>query len=80
MKRKSAAGIVCYAKSMEQTAHFYEPIGFQIKACELHRGAAYLNWFWIDFLSHEQKERPKWKEEVTFENGLVSSYISVLNR
>jgi hypothetical protein len=31
MKMKSAAGIVCYVKDVDESAQFYENLGFQLK-------------------------------------------------
>ena len=81
MKMKSAAGIVCYVKDVDETAQFYEMLGFQLKTREPHRVTAYVNWFWIDFLSIDKEERPEFKEEATRENkgaGLFV-YLSVEN-
>jgi catechol 2,3-dioxygenase-like lactoylglutathione lyase family enzyme len=69
MKLKSAAGIVCYVKSVDETAHFYETLGFQVKTREPDRVSAYLNWFWIDFRSPDQEEGQEWKEEATAGNN-----------
>ena len=79
MKLKSAAGIVCYVKDVEETAQFYETLGFQLKTREPSRVTAYLNWFWIDFFSKDSEEGPAWKEEATPGNkgsGLLL-YLSV---
>jgi catechol 2,3-dioxygenase-like lactoylglutathione lyase family enzyme len=81
MKLKSAAGIVCHVKNVDETAHFYETLGFQLKTREPDRVSAYLNWFWIDFLSRDQEERPEGKEEAALGNkgsGLFL-YLSVEN-
>jgi catechol 2,3-dioxygenase-like lactoylglutathione lyase family enzyme len=81
MKMKSAAGIVCYVKDVEETAQFYETLGFQLKTREPSRVTAYLNWFWIDFLSIDKEERQEMKEEATLGNkgaGLFL-YLSVEN-
>ena len=56
MKLKSAAGMVYYVKNVEETAHFYETVGFQVKTREPDRVSASLNWFWIDLRSRDQEE------------------------
>jgi catechol 2,3-dioxygenase-like lactoylglutathione lyase family enzyme len=65
MKMKSAAGIVCYVKDVDETAHFYEPLGFHVKTLKSDRVTVYINWFWIDFRSRDQEERPDFKAEAT---------------
>jgi hypothetical protein len=62
MKLKSAEGIVRYVQNGDETASFYDTIGFQVKTREPHQASAYLDWFWIDFLSKRdqlgRKKRP----------------------
>ena len=50
MTIKSGAGIVCTVRSLERTVDFYEQLGFTFKRREATRAAAYVNWWWIDFL------------------------------
>ena len=75
MKLKSAAGIVCYVKDVDKTAHFYETLGFQLKTREADRVTAYLNWFWIDFLSRGKVERPAFQEPATSKNKGSSQFL-----
>jgi catechol 2,3-dioxygenase-like lactoylglutathione lyase family enzyme len=81
MKLKSAAGMVYYVKNVEETAHFYETVGFQVKTREADRVSASLNWFWIDLRSRDQEERPEWREEATRGNNGPGQllYLSVDN-
>lgn len=57
MKIKSVSGITCYVKDLDQTAQFYEALGFDIKKREADHITAYSNWFWMDFLAADKNER-----------------------
>jgi catechol 2,3-dioxygenase-like lactoylglutathione lyase family enzyme len=57
MKIKSVSGITCYVKNLDETAKFYEALGFEIKKREPDHMTAYSNWFWIDFLASDQNTR-----------------------
>jgi catechol 2,3-dioxygenase-like lactoylglutathione lyase family enzyme len=63
MKLKSAADIVCYVKNVQESAHFYQTLGFQVKTRNPDRVSAYLNWFWIVFLPVDQVVKPAGEEE-----------------
>lgn len=48
MKMSSISGVVCYVKDLDETAAFYEKLGFRLKR-DADRVTAYVNWFWIQF-------------------------------
>jgi catechol 2,3-dioxygenase-like lactoylglutathione lyase family enzyme len=58
MKLKSAAGIVCYVKSVLRTVRFYEALGVSFKKKTPRGATGYINWFWIELLKNSVVERP----------------------
>jgi predicted enzyme related to lactoylglutathione lyase len=57
MKLKSAAGIVCYVKSVQRTVRFYEALGVAFKKISPGGATGYINWFWIELLKNRTVER-----------------------
>ncbi len=57
MKIKSVSGFTCYVENLDETAKFYEALGFDIKKRETDHIMAYSNWFWIDFLAIDKSAR-----------------------
>lgn len=57
MKVKSAAGIVCYVKSVPKTVNFYKTLGFTFRKNETRHATGYINWFWIDFREAEAGDK-----------------------
>ncbi|GAA3220812.1 VOC family protein [Dactylosporangium siamense] len=57
MKMSSISGVVCYVKDLDETAAFYEQLGFRMKR-DANQLTAYVNWFWITFRPHEGEEPP----------------------
>ncbi len=61
MKMSSISGVVCHVKDLDETAAFYEKLGFRLKRDTkpgLDQLTAYVNWFWITFRVHEVEEPP----------------------
>ena len=56
MKMSSISGVVCYVKDLDETAAFYERLGFRMKR-DANELTAYVNWFWITFRPQEEKRR-----------------------
>ena len=54
MKMSSIAGVVCYVKDLDETAAFYEKLGFRLKR-EAAQLTAYVNWFWITFRVRDEE-------------------------
>lgn len=81
MKLKSAAGIVCYVKNLEETVEFYEKLGFQFKTKEAARATGYLNWWWCDFHEVGASDAPAWHVSPQVDNGAIGAlfYFSVEN-
>ncbi|MET7424984.1 VOC family protein [Dactylosporangium sp. NPDC005555] len=52
MKMSSISGVVCHVKDLDETAAFYEKLGFRLKR-EPAQLTAYVNWFWITFRPQE---------------------------
>ena len=79
MKMKSVSGITCYVKNIGKTARFYEALGFIFRKKEPTRATAYLNWFWIDFLSTDAETRPAFRKDAKLSNKGAGAliYISV---
>ena len=81
MRMKSVAGVTCYVKDLNETAQFYETLGFEIKKRELSYLTIYLNWFWMNFVLISKEEKPEFQKEATLSNkgAGVFLYISVEN-
>jgi catechol 2,3-dioxygenase-like lactoylglutathione lyase family enzyme len=81
MKLKSVSGITCYVKNVNRTVKFYETLGFAFRKREPNHATAYLNWFWIDFLSIDKEARPEFRKEAKPGNkgAGVFLYLSVEN-
>ena len=81
MKIKSVAGVTCYVKNVSRTAKFYETLGFAFRKREPHHATAYLNWFWIDFLSIDKEARADFRKEakLAHKGAGVFLYLSVEN-
>ena len=79
MKVKSASGITCYVKNLGRTARFYKTLGFIIKAGDARHVAAYLNWYWIDFLAAAGEKRSAYRKQAAREDkaGAVFMHLSV---
>lgn len=75
MKIKSVSGITCYVKDLSKTVKFYETLGFEFKKREANHATGYSNWFWIDFLSVNKEDKPKFKEEANLNNKGAGLYI-----
>ena len=58
MKMSSISGVVCYVKDLDETAAFYEKLGFRLKR-DADQLTAYVNWFWIIFRAAEVEDRPQ---------------------
>lgn len=65
MKMKSVSGVICLVKDLERSKEFYEKLGFDFRK-EVPGVAvtAYLNWFWIEFLSLEKVVTEAFKEDI----------------
>ena len=57
MKMSSISGVVCHVKDLDETAAFYEKLGFRLKR-DANQLTAYVNWFWITFRPHEEAAPP----------------------
>ena len=68
MKMKSVAGITCFVKNVSRTAKFYETLGFAFRKREPNHATAYLNWFWIDFLSTDKEARADFRKDAKLAN------------
>ena len=81
MKIKSVSGVICYVKNINKTVKFYETLGFVFKKIEPHRATAYVNWFWIDFLSVDKESSPEFRKEAKLSNKGAGTflYLSVDN-
>jgi catechol 2,3-dioxygenase-like lactoylglutathione lyase family enzyme len=81
MKLKSAAGMVCYVKSLDATVAFYEKLGFQFKTKEPDRATAYINWWWVDFHQADSADTPASHRARGVNNARIGalSYFSVEN-
>ncbi len=79
MKLKSISGITCYVKNVSRTVKFYEALGFAFRKKERNHATAYVNWFWIDFLSIGEEARPQFRKEakLSTKGAGVFLYISV---
>jgi len=58
MKMSSISGVVCYVKDLDETAAFYEKLGFRLKR-DADQLTAYVNWFWITFRPEDAEDRPE---------------------
>jgi predicted lactoylglutathione lyase len=54
MKMSSISGVICYVKDLDETAAFYESLGFRMKR-DADQLTAYVNWFWITFRTQEEQ-------------------------
>ena len=79
MKIKSVSGITCYVKNLNNTAKFYETLGFEIRKRESNHLTAYSNWFWMDFLAIAKDERATFTKGADLSNKGVGVliYLSV---
>jgi catechol 2,3-dioxygenase-like lactoylglutathione lyase family enzyme len=77
MKMKSIAGITCYVKDLDKTINFYENLGFLFRKKETNHATAYLNWFWIDFISIESEDKPKFLKEAKATNKGAGMFIYI---
>lgn len=68
MKMSSISGVVCYVKDLDETAAFYEKLGFRLKR-EAKQLTAYVNWFWIIFRTDDAEERDGATEEYRANRG-----------
>ena len=75
MKMKSVAGITCFVKNLNNTAKFYETLGFEIKKRETNHITAYLNWFWIDFVAANLEDKPEFRKEAGLKDKGAGMYI-----
>lgn len=77
MKMKSVSGITCYAKDLAKTVTFYEALGFLFRKKEATHATAYLNWFWIDFVSIGLEDKAAFLEEAKSKNKGAGLYINI---
>jgi catechol 2,3-dioxygenase-like lactoylglutathione lyase family enzyme len=76
MKMSSISGVVCYVKDLDETAAFYEKLGFRLKR-EADKLTAYVNWFWITFRAEGAEERPEGTEEAYRANRGSGTYLYI---
>jgi predicted lactoylglutathione lyase len=58
MKPKSISGVTYYVSDLQQTAAFYEKLGFRFGSQNTdQRLTAYVNWFWVDFIPVTTQDR-----------------------
>jgi catechol 2,3-dioxygenase-like lactoylglutathione lyase family enzyme len=81
MKIKSVSGVTCYVTKLTKTIKFYETLGFEAKKKESNHATLYSNWFWIDFLASDIKERAEYKKVANLKSpaGGTFLYLSVDN-
>jgi len=78
MKLKSVSGLACHVKNLKKTAKFYETLGFEVRKQEADHITVYSNWFWIDFLSMDQAERPGYGiDNIENKGSGILIYLSV---
>lgn len=49
MKISSISGLVYPVRDLDQTAEFYEQLGFRLGKRDEHQLTCYVNWFWLTF-------------------------------
>ena len=81
MKIKSVSGVTCYAKNLDETAKFYETLGFETRKRDAEHITVYSNWFWIDFIAIDREERADFKKEARLRDkgAGIFLYLSVEN-
>ena len=76
MKMSSISGVVCYVKDLDETAAFYEKLGFRLKR-EANQLTAYVNWFWIIFREQDAEARPGGESEAYRANRGSGTYLYI---
>lgn len=66
---KSISGILCFASDLNKTAEFYESLGFEFKKRTQESAAAYLNWFWIEFVAQDKAEKSVFQKEIDIDHA-----------
>lgn len=77
MKMKSISGVVCYVKNIHKTIEFYKKLGFIIEEQSSDYLSIRLNWFWMDFHSQDQEEKPEFQKEANLENKGAGLFIYI---
>ncbi len=80
----SISGILCFVKDLNETAEFYEKLGFEFKERTSPDSlTAYLNWFWIEFVSQDKAESSVFQKEANMvsehKGASLFMHISVEN-
>jgi catechol 2,3-dioxygenase-like lactoylglutathione lyase family enzyme len=57
VKLNSISGVSCFVKDLDETAEFYEGLGFRIGKREPDRLTCYVNWFWMTFVAEDRGEQ-----------------------
>ena len=56
MKISSISGLTYPARDLDQTAEFYESLGFRPGKRDDHQLTRYVNWFWVTFTTQHDAE------------------------
>ena len=56
MKISSISGLTYPVKDLDQTAEFYESLGFRVGKRDDHQLTCYVNWFWVTFTTDHNGE------------------------
>ncbi len=72
----SISGVVCYVGDLEETAAFYEKLGFRLKR-EANQLTAYVNWFWIIFRTKDAEDRPEAAKSAYQSNRGSGTYLYI---
>ncbi len=65
----SVSGILWLVKDLDKTVMFYEKLGFNFKTRSPDYAAAYLNWFWMEFVVQDKAEKSLFQKEADLAEG-----------
>jgi len=77
MKPKSISGTVYFVDDLDKTADFYDKLGFRFGKREEDRLTTYVNWFWVDFATVDESDKPEFQKEAKLANKGAGMFLCI---
>jgi catechol 2,3-dioxygenase-like lactoylglutathione lyase family enzyme len=77
MDLKSVSGFTLYAKDLDESADFYETLGFKIEKRESGHVLLRVNWFTVDLVDRGSEDKAEFQKEANAEPKGSGIFINV---